>query len=115
MPYLSSFQKPKAKNPSHYNEFLSKSKRDLEEKQGSLSIPQREKPEFTPRFFSIFSIETNETKALMPINHSFQDLVVNLACSEERDRTNFLDMINLNQIGNPFRSQIAIYFFQANL
>ena len=51
----------------------------------------------------------------MPINHPFQDLVVNLPCSEEWNRTNFLDMINLNQIGNPFRSQIAIYFFQANL
>ena len=51
----------------------------------------------------------------MPINHSFQDLVVNLSCSEEWNRSNFLDMINLNQIRNPFRSQIAIDFFQANL
>ena len=40
--------------------------RDLEEKQGSASFFQREKPEFRPRFFSIFSIETNETKALKP-------------------------------------------------
>ena len=111
MPCLSSFQKPKAKNPSHYNEFLSKSKRDFEEKQGSASFFQREKPEFTPRFFSIFSIETYDIKSLMSINHPFQDLVVNLPCSEERDRTNFLDMINLNQIGNSFRSQVAIDFF----
>ncbi len=111
MPYLSSFQKPKAKNLSHYNEFLSKSKRDLEEKQGSASFFQREKPEFTPRFFSIFNIENNETKALMPINHPFQDLVVNLSCSEEWNCSNLLDMINLNQIGNSFRSQVAIDFF----